>query len=42
MSSMYDDLLKVKLGETYHKLEALQNEKLNNFLGQYIELCRSR
>jgi len=37
--SKYDDLLKSKMGGTYHKLEALENEKLNNFLGEYITLC---
>ncbi len=35
----YKDLLKAKLGNTYDKLAALENDKLNNFLGEYIELC---
>jgi phosphoenolpyruvate carboxykinase (GTP) len=39
MKSKYTELLKVKLGETFSKLEALENEKLNNYLGEYIELC---
>jgi len=39
MISKYDELLKAKMGDTYHKLEALQNEKLNDFLGEYISLC---
>ena len=37
--SKYDTLLQEKLGDTYSKLSALNNEKLNNFLGEYIELC---
>jgi phosphoenolpyruvate carboxykinase (GTP) len=37
--SRYDALLQEKLGNTYPKLAALQNEKLNDFLGEYIELC---
>ena len=35
----YENLLKAKLGDTYYKLNALKNIKLNNFLGEYIELC---
>jgi len=35
----YNEFLKSKLGNTYFKLEALNNDKLNNFLGEYIELC---
>ncbi len=37
--SKYDALLRSKLGSTYRKLEALKSEKLENFLGEYIELC---
>ena len=37
--SKYDALLQEKLGDTYSKLAALKNEKLDNFLGEYIELC---
>ena len=37
--SKYDALLQEKLGNTYPKLAALKNEKLDNFLGEYIELC---
>lgn len=39
MKSKYVDLLKLKFGTTYHKLLALNNEKLNTFLGEYILLC---
>ena len=39
MASKYLPLLKEKMGRTYHKLETLENEKLCNFLGEYIELC---
>ena len=39
MYTKYDDMLKAKMGDTYHKLAVLENEKLNNFLGEYIELC---
>ena len=39
MHTKYNNLLEAKLGNTYHKLTALENEKLNNFLGEYIELC---
>jgi phosphoenolpyruvate carboxykinase (GTP) len=37
--SKYDALLQEKLGDTFPKLAALKNEKLNDFLGEYIELC---
>jgi phosphoenolpyruvate carboxykinase (GTP) len=37
--SKYTALLEEKLGATYPKLAALNNEKLNNFLGEWIELC---
>ncbi|MGA1869418.1 MAG: phosphoenolpyruvate carboxykinase (GTP) [bacterium] len=40
MSSKYEDLLKSKMSdESYRKLYALDNEKLFNFVGEYIELC---
>lgn len=39
MKSHYACLLKEKLGGTFQKLEALKSEKLNDFLGEYIELC---
>ncbi|QSH41365.1 phosphoenolpyruvate carboxykinase (GTP) [Lentisphaerota bacterium ZTH] len=37
--SKYEALLQEKLGDTFLKLDALKNEKLNDFLGEYIELC---
>ena len=37
--SKYTALLEEKLGATYPKLAALNNEKLNNFIGEWIELC---
>ncbi|MCP3967903.1 MAG: phosphoenolpyruvate carboxykinase (GTP) [Lentisphaerae bacterium] len=37
--SKYEALLQEKLGDTFPKLAALKNEKLNDFLGEYIELC---
>jgi phosphoenolpyruvate carboxykinase (GTP) len=40
MDSKYTALLKEKLGSTFPKLEALNNKKLNNFVGEYIELCQ--
>ncbi len=39
MESKYTELLKEKLGATFTKLEVLNNEKLNNFIGEYVELC---
>jgi len=39
MKSNYASLLKEKLGKTFAKLDALKSEKLNDFLGEYIELC---
>lgn len=39
MKSKYESLLKAKLGATFPKLDALDNPKLNDFLGEYIELC---
>ncbi|MDD5698684.1 MAG: phosphoenolpyruvate carboxykinase (GTP) [Victivallaceae bacterium] len=37
--SKYNALLQKKLGNTYPKLAALNNEKLADFFGEYIELC---
>jgi len=42
MKSKYASLLKEKLGSTFKKLEVLDNEKLNDFLGEYIELCNPK
>ncbi len=40
MSNKYETLLKSKMSEEgYGKLAALENEKLFNFVGKYIELC---
>jgi len=40
MNSKYLPLLQRKLGKTFPKLEALNNDKLNDLLGEYIELFR--
>lgn len=40
MNENYEALLKSKMNEaSYQKLVALDNEKLFNFVGEYIELC---
>ncbi|MCP4178815.1 MAG: phosphoenolpyruvate carboxykinase (GTP) [bacterium] len=39
MKTDYLELLRDKLGDTYYKLETLDNAKLNDFLGEYIKLC---
>lgn len=40
MSEKYAELLKSKMSdESYAKLTALENEKLFNFVGEYVELC---
>ncbi|TFH18079.1 MAG: phosphoenolpyruvate carboxykinase (GTP) [Lentisphaerales bacterium] len=40
MNTEYESLLKQKMSEeSYGKLAALQNEKLFNFVGEYVTLC---
>ena len=40
MNEKYEALLKEKMSEEgYRKLVALENEKLFNFVGEYIDLC---
>lgn len=40
MNEKYAELLKKKMDEaSYAKLTALENEKLFNFVGEYVELC---
>ncbi|AKJ64764.1 phosphoenolpyruvate carboxykinase (GTP) [Kiritimatiella glycovorans] len=40
MEPTHADLLKSKMSEdSYRKLTALENEKLFNFIGEYVELC---
>jgi phosphoenolpyruvate carboxykinase (GTP) len=40
MNSQYDAMLQEKMSpESYAKLTALDNEKLFNFIGEYVELC---
>lgn len=40
MRNNYEELLKSKMSEeSYSKLSILENEKLFNFIGEYVELC---
>jgi len=40
MNSEYKELIRSKMSEkSYQKLMALQNEKLNNFVGKFVEHC---
>lgn len=40
MNEKYTELLKSKMDEaSFQKLTALENEKLFNFIGEYVELC---